>query len=96
LEKWVSEQEKVIAELKDSLQEIKELLESPRNAKEVLKSDNSINRGRRGEREERSDNLEEEEEEEVQRHWMKKVELPTFEGNDPMGWTTRAEIFLEI
>ena len=32
-------------------------------------------------------------EEEVQKHWMKKVELPTLEGSDPMGWISRAEKF---
>ncbi|WVZ09004.1 hypothetical protein V8G54_022350 [Vigna mungo] len=33
---------------------------------------------------------------EVQRSWMKRVELPTFEGIDPTGWITKAEKFFDI
>lgn len=32
----------------------------------------------------------------VQRSWMKRVELPTFESNDPTGWNGRAEKFFEL
>lgn len=54
------------------------------------KCENSTNGGKKGGIEHNDDI---EEEEEVQRHWMKRVELPNFEGNDPMGWISRAEIF---
>ncbi|XP_017413041.2 uncharacterized protein LOC108324610 [Vigna angularis] len=51
-------------------------------------------------RERRSPESSEEESEEdggdVQRSWMKRVELPTFEGTDPMGWITKAEKFFDI
>nr|KYP39247.1 Transposon Ty3-G Gag-Pol polyprotein [Cajanus cajan] len=30
------------------------------------------------------------------RSWLKKVVLPTFEGNDPLGWLARAERFFEV
>lgn len=30
------------------------------------------------------------------RSWVKKVELPTFEGHDPLGWLARAEKFFEV
>ena len=64
------------AKVRDNIQEIKETL-WPRNEKEVQKkSENSIRGVRRGERVECSDDSEEEEEE-VQRHWMKRVKLPT-------------------
>lgn len=35
-------------------------------------------------------------EEKVQKHLMKRVELPTFEGSDPMGWIARAKKFFAI
>lgn len=28
--------------------------------------------------------------------WMKKKELPTFEGSDPLGWVARVEKFFEV
>ncbi|KOM51969.1 hypothetical protein LR48_Vigan09g062800 [Vigna angularis] len=52
------------------------------------------------ERERRPPKSSEEEEEddggEVQRSWMKRVELPTFEGTDPMGWIAKAEKFFDL
>jgi len=36
------------------------------------------------------------EEQESHKYWMKRVELPTFEGVDPMGWIARAEKFFKI
>lgn len=30
------------------------------------------------------------------RAWVKKVELPTFEGNNPLGWISRAEKFFQV
>lgn len=32
----------------------------------------------------------------MHRHWMKRIDLPTFEGVDRMGWIARAEKFFEI
>lgn len=32
---------------------------------------------------------------ETHRSWMK-VELPTFEGSDPLGWVARAERFFKV
>lgn len=36
------------------------------------------------------------EEEDSHRSWTKKVELPSFEGSDPLGWIARAEKFFEV
>lgn len=35
-------------------------------------------------------------EDEAPRSWMNKVELPSFEGSDPLGWIARVEIFFEV
>ncbi|WVY94229.1 hypothetical protein V8G54_033317 [Vigna mungo] len=52
------------------------------------------------ERERRPPETSEEEAEEdrgdVQRNWMKRIELPTFEGADPMGWIAKAEKFFDL
>lgn len=37
-----------------------------------------------------------EEEVEPPRSWMKKVELPIFEGSDLLGWVARAEKFFKV
>lgn len=39
---------------------------------------------------------ENEETSEPLRAWVKKVEQPTFEGNDPLGWILRAMKFFEV
>jgi len=51
-----------------------------------------------GRKEERyaHNNKPDEEDADVQRPWMKRVELPTFEGRDPLGWISRAEKFFEV
>lgn len=52
-----------------------------------------------GDRVGRSEEVEEEWEEdkrESERGWMKRVELPSFEGRDPIGWISRAEKFFEV
>lgn len=41
------------------------------------------------------DNESGEEKEEPTRAWVKKVELPTSKGDDPLGWIARAEKFFE-
>jgi len=33
---------------------------------------------------------------EMLRPWTKRVELPTFEGSDPLGWITHVELFFEV
>lgn len=60
-------------------------------------SRDSVNGGRERQRQrEGSDDDVEEERGDVHRNWMKRVELHTFEGTDPMGWIVRAEKFFEI
>lgn len=44
----------------------------------------------------RKEQIEESKGEEEEKYWMKMVELPTFEGFDPIGWITRAKKFFEI
>jgi len=38
----------------------------------------------------------EEEEAESPNSWMKKVEMPSFEGNDSLGWITHAEKLFDL
>ncbi|WVY91999.1 hypothetical protein V8G54_037513 [Vigna mungo] len=93
-EKWASEQERAMAEvqmdiMKDTAASFKEKREKPG------RGENSINDG--GRREENlytNDNRFDEEE--VQRHWMKRVELPTFEGSAQLGWISREKLGLAL
>ncbi|KOM33114.1 hypothetical protein LR48_Vigan01g267000 [Vigna angularis] len=61
------------------------------NQRRSSESSHSVNGSR-----ETSEDESEEEREDVQKSWMKRVELPTFEGTDPTGWIARAEKFFEI
>ncbi|KAG2405435.1 uncharacterized protein HKW66_Vig0046900 [Vigna angularis] len=65
-----------------------------RNQGRSFESSRSVNGGR-GTKKDESEG-ESEEERDVQKSWMKRVELPTFEGVDPMGWIARAEKFFEL
>lgn len=58
-------------------------------------SKDSVNGDRIGRREEVGEEWEEGKREN-QQGWMKKVELPSFEGGDPIGWISRAEKFFEV
>ncbi|XP_017431852.2 uncharacterized protein LOC108339224 [Vigna angularis] len=59
-------------------------------------SRNSVQGDRERRSTESSDEESEEERNDVQRSWMKRVELPTFEGTDPTGWIAKAEKFFDI
>lgn len=54
-----------------------------------------MNEGRVGRKESSKDKIEEDRGE-VQWNWMKRVELPMFEGLDPMDWISKAEKFFDI
>lgn len=60
-----------------------------------VEGDNSVNKEKSSE-DEAEDEGTEEEEDKLLCSWVKKVELPTFEGHDPLGWLARAEFFLEV
>ncbi|XP_052727710.1 uncharacterized protein LOC128195001 [Vigna angularis] len=59
-------------------------------------SRNSVNGDRERRSAESTDEESEDDRGEVQRSWMKRVELPTFEGTDPTGWIEKAEKFFDI
>jgi len=104
MERWASEQNKMMTELQgnmtliqEGLLELKEKLKDPKKVdKKSEGSENSVNREERKERSiELGINLEEEEEERF-KAWTRRVELPNFEGLDSHGWISRAKKFFEV
>lgn len=101
LEKMVTEHSKMVAEhgmkldeLKTDMDFIKELLLQMKGKKTPsVEGDNSVHKEEKSSEDEAGDDVTEEEEDKPLRSWFKKVELPTFEGNDPLGWLARAEKF---
>lgn len=83
--------------LRQEIQELTQVLGGQtrnldRNSEGSQVSMNEIKRGRKECSEEEMDD----DRSELQPNWMKRVELPTFEGIDPLGWVSRVEKFFEI
>ena len=75
---------------------IKDLLLQMNKKTPSVVGDHSVNKNEKP-WEEEEESGETEEDKDVPLHsWVKKVELPTFEGHDPLGWLARAEKFFEV
>ena len=104
LEKLTSVQGRMMMELrndinrlKDTIIDIKEMLRNLKKGDRLSDGGESSVNGeeRRDERVKQSSKSEGEEEGEW-RPWSRRIELPMFEGVDPMGWLARAEKFFEV
>ena len=104
LEKLISDQGRVMMELrndinglKDDIINIKEMLRNLKKGDRLSdRGESSVNgEERRDERVKQSSKSEYEEESEG-RPWSRRIELPMFEGVDPIGWLARAEKFFEV
>jgi len=101
LERWTSENGKIILEIQENLHEIRNMIKNSKKSEEGSEKssengENSVNNKKGVVKMIRKEESDSDSEEEVQKQWMKRVELPTFEGSDPMGWIARAEKFFEI
>lgn len=109
LEKQVTEQGKRLIELKADLEVVKESLPDMKEIKELLleikkhktpseDGASSVNKEDKGEKtvSNADENSSDDSDEEPRTSWLKKVVLPTFEGDDPLGWIARAEKFFEV
>ena len=102
-ENWVGSLEKAIdvpgeklTEMKTDIDFIKDLLLQMNKKTPSVVGDHFVNKNEKPwELEEESGKTEEDEDVPL-RSWVKKVELPTFEGHDPLGWLARAEKFFEV
>ncbi|BAT89116.1 hypothetical protein VIGAN_05281100 [Vigna angularis var. angularis] len=90
IERMVNEHGRALEDLRDGHQELTEIIRVlMKNSKKSDRSSEDSQGSVNGERLGRKDEVEEEMKEEkgeIQRGWMKRVELPTFEGVDPVGW----------
>lgn len=109
LEKLVAEQGKRLTEMQADLEIVKGSLPDMREIKELLleikkrktpseDGASSINKEDKSEKtvSHADENSSDDSEEEPRRSWLKKVVLPAFEGEDPLGWVARAEKFFEV
>jgi len=101
LERWTSENGKIILEMQENLHKIRNMIKNSKKPEEGSEKssengENSVNNRKGAVKMIRKEDSDSDSEEEVQKQWMKRVELPTFEGSDPMGWIARAEKFFEI
>jgi len=104
LEKLISEQERLMAEmraditgLKESMLDIKEMLRDLKKGDKMSEGgESSVNGDERKEEWSRQGNKSDVEDEGELKPWSRRVELPIFEGVDPMGWLARAEKFFEV
>ncbi|BAT75712.1 hypothetical protein VIGAN_01362400 [Vigna angularis var. angularis] len=92
LERRVNEQKMGMAEWRRDIQEIKEMLQEIKiHIMGSERSEKAIMRGKK-------DGSEEELEEDRgkgQQNWRQRVELPRFEGLDPLGWISQVEKFFD-
>jgi len=96
-EKAVSEQGLQLVELKFDMNYIKDFLLQMKNKKSsYIEEDNSVNKNEKPVEELEEIGESKEEKNFPLRSWVKKVELPAFEGNDPLGWLARQEKFFEV
>ena len=83
--------------LKESILDIKELLREFKKGDRMSDGgQNSVNGEERKEERFRHGNKSVMGEEGELKPWIRRVELPTFEGADPSGWLARAEKFFEV
>jgi len=95
LEKWAIEQGKVLIEMKANLSIIKDTLQDKKETKDLLQDninkgeelsdgrENSINRDAKREQDDIDSTEFNKEQDKLLCPWVKRVELPTFEGNGP-------------
>ena len=84
-------------ELKFDMNYIKDFLLQMKNKKSsYIEEDNSVNKNEKPVEELEEIGESKEEKNFPLRSWVKKVELPAFEGNDPLGWLARQEKFFEV
>jgi len=87
----------LVKEIILDMREIKELLLEIKKRKKLSNGgENSINREEKRVEEDIDNNRFNKDEEEPLHPWFKRVDLPMFEGIDPLGWITRAERFFEV
>ena len=98
--KWNSEIKAEIMGLKERMLELKEIKEMLRDLKKGDRrsegGESSVNGEERVEEPSRQDSQREKMKEGEMKSWGRRVELPGFEGEDPMGWLARAEKFFEV
>jgi len=95
LEKWPSKQR--MKEILLEMKEIKELFRDIKKSERMSEGrDISLNEEEKNEERSVHGNKTNEEEERELKPWTRRVELPIFEGTDPLRWITRAKIFFEV
>ena len=95
LKKVVDVHGEKLTEMKTDIDFIKDLLLQMNKKTLSVVGDHSMNKNERPWEEEESGKTKEDKDVPL-RSWIKKVELPTFEGHDPLGWLARAEKFFEV
>lgn len=96
MENRVSSLEQKMAELKTDMVYIKEMLEMKTKKRPSVVEDHLVNKNDKSSEDEMEGGDTEGEENMASRSWTKKVEVPTFEGNGPLGWLAGAEKFFEV
>jgi len=92
--RWISEMRANIIRLKESmldLKEIKEMLRDIMKGDKMSEGESSVNGDERKEERSRQGNKSDAEDAGDLKLWSRRVDLPIFEGVDPMGWLARAE-----
>nr|XP_012570681.1 uncharacterized protein LOC105852001 [Cicer arietinum] len=102
MEKWTREHETVFLGMQTDMEQLKDDMAELRSAMQELiiatkrKTQESSESSESDKSVKNSEQESEEEENPASRWWLKKVELPTFEGIDPFGWLNRAGKFFTI